>query len=388
MRQASNSLLTFHLVCSAGWSPIRALPKVARLGVRFLMRFHLHPAASCVGHLGSSQLPRFLIRLRFGEGSVRSLLMLVLISFATCPTALAGMSIAVDLRSEALLSTPQVRLGDISLAECLAGCPDIDLPALALAPSPALNTVYSWDRDHVRSLLEAVLGAPQVVRFTGALAVQLTLKGRPVQAEEVSPLIRAHIAQATGWDEAEIEVKSVDNLEGVELPPGKITFRIPQKPSPADFRRLVIRFEAFQEEQLVSSFWVTADARVHATVWQAARSLPRGRILAMEDIKPVPLEITDARIRYVRDREEAVGNELRRSLSAGDPVTRDVLTAPILVRSGDTVELKLERPGITVSSLARAEQQGRLGQMIKIRNLDFPRSVHALVTGRNEVTVP
>jgi len=68
-----------------------------------------------------------------------------------------------------------------------------------------------------------------------------------------------------------------------------------------------------------------------------------------------------------------------------EAITREVLTSPYLVRSGDTVRLRFEQSGVSLATLVRAEQSGKLGQVIRVRNLDFMRSVKAQVVGPGEV---
>ncbi|MBP1623989.1 MAG: Chaperone for flagella basal body P-ring formation, partial [Acidobacteria bacterium] len=58
---------------------------------------------------------------------------------------------------------------------------------------------------------------------------------------------------------------------------------------------------------------------------------------------------------------------------------------PLLVRSGEIVRIRLERDGITLTSLAKAQQDGVLGQFIRVRSVDFPAFMKAKVTGRLEV---
>jgi len=47
--------------------------------------------------------------------------------------------------------------------------------------------------------------------------------------------------------------------------------------------------------------------------------------------------------------------------------------------------LRLQRNGIVLLSRGRAEQDGKLGQIIRVRNLDFSNVLKAQVTGRSEV---
>jgi len=90
----------------------------------------------------------------------------------------------------------------------------------------------------------------------------------------------------------------------------------------------------------------------------------------------------------MRNVDDVTGMAAKRSFSPGDPLTLESLTKPFLVKSGDTVHLRLERNGLVLTSLVRAEQDGQLGQVIRVRNLEFSSVLNAKVTGRAKVEIP
>jgi flagella basal body P-ring formation protein FlgA len=120
-------------------------------------------------------------------------------------------------------------------------------------------------------------------------------------------------------------------------------------------------------------------------VLTAARKIVSGRAVSADDIEKRLTEITDLRGLYTRNPEDVLGKVSRRGLLAGDLLTRDNFSDPVMVRHGETVRLRLERDGIMLTSLATAEQDGRLGQFIRIRSADFSAFLKAQVTGRAEV---
>ncbi len=199
--------------------------------------------------------------------------------------------------------------------------------------------------------------------------------------------VKAHIMETSCWKDAEIEVRSTANLSGAELPPGDLSFRVVAKNPPANYGSLLLPVEASMEGRTIRTFWITADVMIRARVAQAANRLPFGRTIAAGDVREAVVEIKDPRAQYLRSSAEAAGMIMRRTLSSGDPLTRECITRPFLVRTGQTVRLKLKYGSVSLAALARAEQSGRLGQVIRIRNMDFSRPVRAEVTGPGEVTI-
>ncbi len=199
--------------------------------------------------------------------------------------------------------------------------------------------------------------------------------------------VKSHIVSRSSYLESEVEIRAIGNVNGTELPPGDITFRIVQKTPPSTYRGLLLSVEALADAAPARTFWISVDVVIHTVAVQAARRLPFGTILSADDIKEEPIELKDARAELIRNTRDAIGKITRRTLSPGDPLTRETISDPYLVKNGETIRLKLDRGLISLAMQARAEQNGRLGDLIRVRNVDFPKSVLAHVTGPGEARI-
>jgi flagella basal body P-ring formation protein FlgA len=396
MLQASNSLLTLYLFFTAkllAW----AFPRdFARVRSRFLTPFLINQEESTEPFpvlLGLPRPPRTMFCLRLGEGRIRSLLTLslLLMLVAVCITPLqqlmASERLTISLKEQAAIGASTVLLGDVAdLRGSDLGYLE-QLAKLPLAAAPSLGFVMKLNRSQIQERISTVLGSTADFDVSGAAAVQVKLQGRTVQSDEIVPLLKVHLLETTPWKEGEVEIRSISNLEGVELPPGDVALLIPRKTTVSGSRSALVPVEVIYDGKPYKTFWISVNLCIRASVLQAARKIPYGKTVTQEDIREAIVEIADARLACLRKFEDALGKVTRRTLSPGDPLTRESLTDPFLVRSGDTVHLRLERNGIQVATLARAEQNGKLGQTIRIRNLDFARSLKAQVIGRGEVKI-
>ncbi len=237
----------------------------------------------------------------------------------------------------------------------------------------------------VRSSLEGLLRLLIMVSMFAALRPAFAAGIESAEPDALLRAIRSHVAQVTPWRESEIDIRSIGNFAAAEL--GECSFRISGDEPLATYRNALIPVGIFQAGRLERTVWITADIVIRATVVQAAARLQYGSTIAPGDVREVSIEIPDARLRYFRTCSEAVGKVMRRTLSPGDPLTRESVTDPLMIRNGETVRIRLERGLIALSTLARAEQDGRLGDVIRIRNLDFSRQLKATVVGRGEVRI-
>jgi flagella basal body P-ring formation protein FlgA len=394
MMQASNSLLTLVLFYFTARSLARVYSRdSARAGHRFLTPFLFNQGGFTEPFpalLGLPRPPRNTFRPRLGEGSIRSLLALLSFLAALGPTptqaSVAGEGATITLKERAIVRSATVFLGDVAeICSPEAGQTE-RLARLPVASSPYLGVVLNLGRDVVRRQLDEAFGSSGW-KLSGALAVQVRQQGRPVEKSEIVPLLKAHVVDVTSWKDPEIEIRSIGNLGEVELPPGDVALSIPRESSLSGSRSSLIPVEITLEGRHYRTVWISIDLRIRASVLQAARKIPYGKTITPEDVRQAVLEIPDARVACLRALEDAVGLVARRTFTPGDPLTRESLTNPLLIRSGETVRLRLERNGIHIAATVRAEQNGKLGQVIRIRNLDFSRPLKARVVGRGEVKI-
>ena len=289
------------------------------------------------------------------------------------------------LKERAVVSGPEILLGDVADLQPSDRAEVAGLAHLPMGSSP----IPGETRIVTRTDVSKALGTTSVpdVEVSGAAQVRISRSSRPLAEADVVPVLRSHVAAITVWRPEEIEIRAIGNLKGVEIPDGNITFRFAQKSAPSNFRNLLLPLEVSVGGRPVRTVWITADVHINATVMQAARKLPYGAALAGDDVRPVRIEIPDPRAAYVRSAEAAAGKVLRRSLKPGELITEDALSDPLIVRSGDTVRLRLEQSNLHMVMQARAEQNGRMGQSIRVRNLEFARILKAMVVGPGEVLI-
>lgn len=85
------------------------------------------------------------------------------------------------------------------------------------------------------------------------------------------------------------------------------------------------------------------------------------------------------------DPAEIVGTQARRRLAAHRVLTERDLGPPLLVRRGHPVELIYARPGLYVTALGVAQEDGALGDRVRVINTESRRQLQGVVSGPDEV---
>ncbi len=299
----------------------------------------------------------------------------------------AADTLIISLKNEASIRANTVLLGDVANLRNADPNQLQTLAQVALAPAPELGSALVLTRRQISEAINSALGPRSAGLFTGAAVVQVRRQGMPPDAAEIAAVLQARILKTTSWNASEIAIRSMAGLKGIELPTDNFELRIASDPTFAGRNKILAAIEVVSGGKVQRCFWITAEVSVRAAVLTAARKIPFEKIIASDDVAETTMEIPDIRAAYVRRPEDLVGKAARRSFSPGDLLTREAFTDPVLVRHGETVQLRLQRNGILLTSLVRAEQDGKLGQVITVRNLDFSAVLKAQVTGRAAVRV-
>lgn len=119
----------------------------------------------------------------------------------------------------------------------------------------------------------------------------------------------------------------------------------------------------------------------------ATRPLPRGRLLTGDDLQRQRVSRTDLRGQYYTDAAELVGQETGRSIRNGEVLDSTDVHAPRLVRRGQALLIEAGTDRMTVRMRGKALEDGRSGDLIRVRNDSSRRIVEARVVGRDRVRV-
>jgi flagellar basal body P-ring formation protein FlgA len=404
MKRASNSLLTLRF-CFGMRQSVQVPRELAWADGRFLTPFHSHQEGSAgidETLLIIPRPPRNLFRPRSGEGRVCSSLnrrrsfhgiqrisagLLAGVMGFLLSVAMSADSVTIVLRSEVNIEHRQVLLGDVADLRGPDQAGPAELARVSLGVLSSAGMVRNFTSDQVLEAVKRAFGDRPACIVTGAPVVQVRLEGRRVEAEELQAAVKEHLLRTTDWRPEEIDLRSLRVLNAIEVPEGKIEFRVPPRGSLSHARNQVLPVEVLLDGVLLQTIWVSAEVSITADVLQAVKKIPFGRSLSADDVKVMPTRISDPHANCIRRYDDAAGQVLRRTLSPGDPLTRETLTSPVLVRSGQPVRLRLDRDGVRLEVMARAEQSGRLGQVIRVRGLEYARVIKAEVTGPAEVKV-
>ena len=116
------------------------------------------------------------------------------------------------------------------------------------------------------------------------------------------------------------------------------------------------------------------------------RTIPVGTVIAAGDValKPVPLRPAAD---VLQSLAAVVGKEAQRSLYPDRPIRQLEIGAITLVERNARVILRFRQGAIVLTTVGRALEQGGMGQIIRVMNLDSRRTIYGRIAGPETVDV-
>lgn len=133
--------------------------------------------------------------------------------------------------------------------------------------------------------------------------------------------------------------------------------------------------------------WASARVEVLADVVVAGRNLGRGEVLAADDLTTGRMPVSRLPAGSVTRADPLVGQRLARRVPVGRPVTERMVEVPPVVRRGDRLTLVVRRPGLTVTAMGEAREDGAPNGVIAVTNLSSRRTVQARVVDAHTAMV-
>ncbi|MBD3669478.1 MAG: flagellar basal body P-ring formation protein FlgA [Gammaproteobacteria bacterium] len=135
------------------------------------------------------------------------------------------------------------------------------------------------------------------------------------------------------------------------------------------------------------TIYVSAQIRQLAKVLVAVQHLRRGAVLQQQDFTLKEMDINRLRYGYFTDFNDVSGKRLKRHLNRGAVLTPAAIAVTKLVKRGERVTIVAETDGIAIHAAGEALEDGAMGDIIRVRNLNSKKEIEARVDGPGRVRV-
>lgn len=292
-----------------------------------------------------------------------------------CVAALASAQLQVYMPREATISNGPIKLSQITILRgdpCLVERADTITLGNMIFPGQTIPV----DRATILSRLATFNISASQVQFSGANSITVKHAGTTITGQEILQVaIEMARTQASRYPIVRIEPAAIPQDLSVD-PNARDTRLVPQiVAGNASAGMMRVRVTAVCRTQTIASRDVLLRLLYKNHKIIATRDLPAGTVLTSEDVR-IEEELSSTLPEL--DKPSPYGLVLKRAIKAGAQIRQSDLDLPgkkAVIKRNELVVVKIERPGIVVSSQGKALSDGCTGEVIKVRNIESNRII-------------
>ncbi len=218
------------------------------------------------------------------------------------------------------------------------------------------------ERSEIAWLLRSHMIDPKRVRIGGGPLLLLT-QASTLTKERLLEAIEGYVHQ--NYPEVKIQ-KVLLSFKKVALPHGE--YRLQISTSSKTLSHLYLDVDIYSGGELLRRVHSTLLVTTYAKVPVAVRTIARGEIIGPEEIRWERRPVRGSVTRYAKP-SEVVGAVARRTIQAGRLVTKSAIEPDYAVKKRRNVKIVYQKGAIHIELLGLALQNGRVGDIVRVKNL-------------------
>jgi flagella basal body P-ring formation protein FlgA len=246
-----------------------------------------------------------------------------------------------------------------------------------------MNRSYSLTNDRRSRLFDIAYRWIAAGLLCFGMASQANGSQQLITKETVEPTLRRYAVRYGPWNAENIELRVLP-FQPVTLPPGQVSFRVLQPariatPGPQSF--LVSAEIAGKEE---ARLWVKTEIRAFDQVVVASAALARQELISAKDVRLERREVVPRGGRPFTRVDDVIGKQSTRAIEINEILTQNSIDKPVLMKRGSAITLVFETGSLRVETLGVAEEGGKIGEIIQVKNPTSGKMLRGVVLdGRN-----
>lgn len=306
----------------------------------------------------------------------------------------ASNQLVVSLRPAVVVSLPQVSIHDVAVCEGGSAVLREQIGRLDLAELAPDGQAFSITQEQIyyRICLSGV--DPKLFRLRGPASVSVKFPRYRVTEEDALAAAKKAVLELLPEPAKDVAIKLAEPVRGLMVLPATreqvhCEGEVPAGASPLGKVRVEVTVLVNGQKQ--GSVFVNLEVRARQQVMVCKQRIEPGEALTMDKFQ-LERRVIDTFKEYVTSIQGLQGKRARNALAVGQLLTSaDVEAAPaetpIVVRQQALVKLVAKLGSFQLVAIGEALQDGRTGQLIRVRNIDSQSVVVGRVVDRSVVEV-
>ncbi|MBE9547564.1 MAG: flagellar basal body P-ring formation protein FlgA [Proteobacteria bacterium] len=208
-----------------------------------------------------------------------------------------------------------------------------------------------------------------------------------VKGDTIKAIVRAYVSKNMPWLKGTVRVEFPVKVSDLKLAGEKITCRIRSNRNEDFIGNSVFAVRFYEEGVFLREKTVRARLDVLMDVVVSTKSLPRNTRINRDDVILIKKWLDRIPLNIISNMEGVVGKRLRTSVKPNAEITRNMVRSIPMVKRGKLVRIVLENDSMRITTIGLSEQDGMLGDIIRVKNVSSRKTVYARVMGNSLVRV-
>ena len=227
-------------------------------------------------------------------------------------------------------------------------------------------------------LLMASLCAASVARSAGP--------ERTLNREQVTAVIREHVLSQAPWKAENVEVR-IAPFAPVSVPADVVTYHVlkPTKGVTPGVHSFLLAADIAGVE--AARFWVKAEIKIFDEVVVASYPLGQRELVTAAGVRLERRDVSALVARPFTRIEDVVGRQTGRFVDVNEVITQKNVALPMLIKRGSPVVLVYETGSLRVEAPGAAEEAGKAGERIQVKNPSSGKLLRGVVVDGRTVRI-
>ncbi len=135
------------------------------------------------------------------------------------------------------------------------------------------------------------------------------------------------------------------------------------------------------------SLYIPATVTGYTNILVSAQGVFRGTILESKHLKIQKTDLSKAYYGYYTVPEEIIGMQVSRTIPAGTIINQSFVELPDIIKKGQDIFILASTKGINVQLKGTALMNGKIGQIIKVKNSSSGKTIQGKVISASKIMV-
>ena len=208
-----------------------------------------------------------------------------------------------------------------------------------------------------------------------------------VSADRIKDVATNYIKSNAPWDSEQMKIRPIRYSQSHIVSPGEVTFQVIAPKHTDWIGAIPFKVNILVNGEVVKRTAVSCYIEVWQNVVTAAKPLGAKQPITIADIKVVRMNMARTPANAIVRMDQVVGKRANRSIAINSVLRSDQVDTTPIIRKGDMVQVLAESSNIKITTLAVAQENGGLGERIRLINVRSKKDIQALVIDSQTVQV-